>query len=179
MNTSRVWTLIFVYKIAKIFNMFASAVFSYWVAQELSHNLLTFVLISGFISLSTWVALNIVTLVFIQLFVSTEHLEQALDELSDHEGQTVDSNCMTITIVNRAPKVMGYFQGEEFWEWIDVETASGSAVRFKYDGTQAVISDQEPMVPDDCLLLPPGILYRQAATPMGGREPDQPPVPMA
>src|SRR5271168_589860 len=57
---------------------------------------------------------------------------------------------------------IGTFQDEKFYDWIEVMGKDGRSYRFNYFGCMDLTHGQKRPVPDDCLMIPPGIIYQVA-----------------
>jgi len=57
---------------------------------------------------------------------------------------------------------IGTFQDEKFYEWIEAMGKDGKSYRFIYWGTMDLTHGQKRLIPDDCLMIPPGIIYQVA-----------------
>ncbi len=68
------------------------------------------------------------------------------------------ANIIQLTILNKPEKPIAKYMDADIYEWLDFETEAGTSEKFVYFGT--VNLDRETIVPDGCVLIHPGILYR-------------------
>jgi len=62
-------------------------------------------------------------------------------------------------IVKKARKPLGKYMDEYFYEWIEV-VRGGETLRLHFEGTLDLKKATVKDIPADCLVLPPGIIYR-------------------
>lgn len=120
--------------------------------------------------LSAWLMIklfNKVTLIGLQLFFygfNSEELQrdaaEAVKFYNERAGTDEVVNKLALKIVGQPEKPAGRYMDAEFYEWIDVEDALGGIHRFSFFGTMDISRGISQKIPDNCILLPPGILYQ-------------------
>ena len=65
-------------------------------------------------------------------------------------------------IVKKARKPLGKFMDEYFYEWIEV-ARGGETLRLYFEGTLDMKKATVKDIPADCVVLPPGIIYKPQA----------------
>ena len=63
---------------------------------------------------------------------------------------------LLITALPEAP--IGFFKDHSIYEWIDVDAGDNTSKRFEFVGTQD--DNYHSSIPEMCILIPPGILYK-------------------
>jgi hypothetical protein len=75
------------------------------------------------------------------------------------ENKQVTNVNATFNIVAKPDKPIARFMDADIYEWFDLESSNG-AERFVYYGTIDVANNPQYTVPDGCILINPGIIYR-------------------
>jgi hypothetical protein len=99
-----------------------------------------------------------------------EELQSQLDGTADtqiaklpieqaDEEDTANHTFM-LNILDQPATPIARYMDEDIYEWIEIETSSGPPQRFIFEGTRPYQEGEPIEVPDNCILIPPGILYR-------------------
>ena len=88
--------------------------------------------------------------------------EQEMLEQQEHEHDT-EQDRYEVEIVNKPERAIGVYLDSEIYEWLELKTSEGPALRFEFIGTLTYRDGDTVTVPDNCVLLPPGLLYQKCA----------------
>lgn len=74
--------------------------------------------------------------------------------------EDTDNHAFLLNILNQPDHPIARYMDEDIYEWIEIETSSGPPQRFIFEGTRPYQEGEPVEVPDNCILIPPGVLYK-------------------
>ncbi len=90
--------------------------------------------------------------------------EHAAAVINGHAPPSIDKSQAIINldlqIVDRPDNPIGRFMDADIFEWLHIKGTDGKLYRFMFEGTLDMTKGLPNQIPQDCLLLPPGILYK-------------------
>jgi hypothetical protein len=154
-------------------NFFAALVFGWGLGQLLidpATHPVWFGLVSGGLAAVLIRFLNYVTLLTLQWLRYGLKVDELLHDAEEATNvmhgkapppieQDPKVGQLDFRIVKKARKPLGKFMDEYFYEWIEV-ARGGEVVRLKFEGTLDLKKATVKDIPADCLVLPPGIIYK-------------------
>jgi hypothetical protein len=165
------WQLIF------LFINFAAAVFlGWWLGQQVfdpATSPVLFGLSTGLLAALLIRVLNYVTLVVLQMIHYGLNVSQLVTDAEEATAimqgkapvpieKDPKVGQLDFRITKKARKPLGKFMDEYFYEWIEI--ASGEqTTRLYFEGTLDLKKATVKDIPSDCLVLPPGIIYKPQA----------------
>lgn len=167
------------YKIAAFFIILFSAYAGYTLGLQASENSVASA-IAGFAVF--WISnkvLSWVTLAFLQLqeygtdseqfakdaeeasalLMNKRPTARAPEEKKPEEKKPTNQQ-VKFNIINRPETPLGSYMDNPFFEWVEVESLDGQAVRFNFVGTTEIKSWDSLQVPPHHIILAPGIIYQ-------------------
>ena len=160
-----------------IFINFFLAIFAGWALGQLfidpEAHPVWFGLASGVAAALLIRLFNFISLVFLQVWFYGANVDSLVND-ADHAVHVMNNTRpppiesapnveqLEFRVIKKARKPLGRFMDHDFYEWIEI-VRDGAPLRLYFEGTLDMKKATVKDIPPDCLVLPPGIIYKAKA----------------
>lgn len=94
--------------------------------------------------------------------MESERLKREGQPLRERDGnRELDAGEVRMKVHAHSPTPMGMYKGAEIYEILDIMNPDGQIQRFIYAGTMEYNEDTIRGLPEDCIVIDPGLLYKR------------------